>query len=201
MLPAWLISEWTYRASVYAGQVVYLERMIAMVAIVYLTAFLHSRRQVVFGVLFAISAIALIVTTEFLTEGWRDGWPQPHATLPFRFRFGAIALMLLMLALGWMWERRSILPGLAIFVMVFALPWLQTTVHDGTEFTNQDVDAQRAEPLRLRSRRHSSRSCSPPGESAKPPAPSSTTASPSSLSLSAGSTSPASWISSAAHSA
>ncbi|HEY4974729.1 MAG TPA: DUF2157 domain-containing protein, partial [Steroidobacteraceae bacterium] len=113
LAPAWLISEWTYRASVYAGQGVYLERMIAMVAIVYLTAFLHSRRQAVFGVLFAISAIALIVTTEFLTEGWRDGWPQPHATLPFRFRFGAIALMLLMLALGWMWERRSILPGLA----------------------------------------------------------------------------------------
>jgi len=108
--------------------------MIAMVAIVYLTAFLHSRKQVVFGVLFAASAIALMVTTELLTDGWRDGWPQPHATLPFRFRFGAIALMLLMLALGWVWERRSIVPG---FVMVFALPWLQTTVRDQNEFTRQ----------------------------------------------------------------
>src|SRR5580658_5948772 len=38
LAPAWLISEWTYRASVYAGEGVYLERMIAMVAIVYLTA-------------------------------------------------------------------------------------------------------------------------------------------------------------------
>jgi uncharacterized membrane protein len=137
LAPAWLISEWTYRASVYAGQDVYLERMIAMVAIVYLTAFLHSRKQAVFGVLFAVSAIALIVTTEFLTEGWRDGWLQPHATLPFRFRFGAIALMLLILSLGWMWEHRSVIPGLAIFVMVFTLPWLQTTVHDQNEFSRQ----------------------------------------------------------------
>lgn len=136
LAPAWLISEWTYRASVYTGQDVYLERMIAMVAIVYLTAFLHSRKQAVFGVLFAVSAITLIVTTGILAEGWDGGWRTTIA-LPLRFRFGAIALMLCMLALGWLWERRSVIPGLAIFVMVFALPWLQTTLRDQNEFTNQ----------------------------------------------------------------
>jgi uncharacterized membrane protein len=136
LAPAWLISEWTYRASPYSGQDVYLCRMIALVAIVYLTAFLHSRKQVVFGVLFAVSAIALIVTTELLTEGWNDWWHTP-APLPLRFRLAAIALMLAMLAVGWLWDRRSFLPGLAIFVMVFALPWLQTTVHDHYEFNQQ----------------------------------------------------------------
>jgi uncharacterized membrane protein len=136
LAPAWLISEWTYRASVYAGQDVYLERMIAMVAIVYLTAFLHSRKQAVFGVLFAVSSIVLIVTTGILAEGWNDGWRTP-AALPLRFRFGAIALMLGMLALGWLWERRSVIPGVIIFVMVFALPWLRTTLRDQNEFTNQ----------------------------------------------------------------
>jgi uncharacterized membrane protein len=137
LAPAWLISEWTYRASVYAGQDVYLERMIAMVAIVYLTAFLHSRKQVVFGVLFAVSAIALIVTTGVLADGWSDYSWRVHAALPFRFRLGAFALMLLMLGVGWLWERRSVIPGLLILVMVFALPWLRTTLRDHNEFTNQ----------------------------------------------------------------
>lgn len=136
LAPAWIICEWTYRASVYSGQDIYLERVIAMVAIVYLTAFLHSRKEVVFGVLFSLSAIALIITTGLLAAGWSDGWHTPPA-LPLRFRLGAIALMLLMLALGWIWERRSIIPALAVLVMVFALPWLQASVHDRYEFTTQ----------------------------------------------------------------
>jgi uncharacterized membrane protein len=52
-------------------------------------------------------------------------------------RIGSIVLMLLMLAAGWWWERRSLLPGLVVLGMVFALPWLQTIVHDQNEFSHQ----------------------------------------------------------------
>jgi uncharacterized membrane protein len=137
LAPAWLISEWTYRASVYHGQEVYLARMIAVLAVVYLTAFVHTRKQVVFGVLFGVSAIALVVTTNVLTDGW-DRWSwSPHPALPLGLRIGSIVLMLLMLAAGWWWERRSLLPGLVVLGMVFALPWLQTIVHDQNEFSHQ----------------------------------------------------------------
>jgi hypothetical protein len=71
LVPAWLVSEWTYRAGDYSGSEVYLARMVAVIAAVYLTAYLHSRRKVVFGILFAVSGVALAITTGFLSEGWR----------------------------------------------------------------------------------------------------------------------------------
>ena len=68
LVPAWLISEWTYRANVYSGSDVFLYRMIAVIAAVYLTAYLHSRRRVVFGILFAVAGIALAFATGVLAE-------------------------------------------------------------------------------------------------------------------------------------
>src|SRR5271170_5822364 len=47
LVPAWLISEWMDRASVFQGASVYLARVIAVLATVYLTGFLHSRKRVV----------------------------------------------------------------------------------------------------------------------------------------------------------
>lgn len=137
LAPAWLISEWTYRASVYPGGEIYLERMAAVVAIVYLTAFVHFRKQVVFGVLFAVSAVALIITTTVLSDGWTSWYKKTQVPLPSDLRVVAIVFMLLMLAIGWAWERRSVIPGLAVLCMVFALPWLQTTVHEQVGFRQQ----------------------------------------------------------------
>ncbi len=54
LVPAWLISEWSYWANNFGGFDVYLARMIAVVGAVYLTAFIHSKRQVVFGILFGV---------------------------------------------------------------------------------------------------------------------------------------------------
>jgi uncharacterized membrane protein len=137
LAPAWLISEWTYRASVYHGQEVYLARMIAVLAVVYLTAFVHNRKQVVFGVLFAVSAVALVLTTGYLTDGW-DRWSWlPHPALPLRLRIVALVLMLFMIAIGWICEKRSLLPTLMVLGTVYALPWLQTVIHDQNEFTHQ----------------------------------------------------------------
>ena len=137
LAPAWLISEWSYRASVYRGEEVYLARMIALLAAVYLVSFVHSRRLVVFGVLFAVSGIALVVSTEILSGGW-DRWSyQPQPALPLRLRILAMAVMLMILAAGWVWEKKSVLPGLVMMGAVFALPWLQTEVKEYNDYSHK----------------------------------------------------------------
>ena len=67
LAPAWLLSEWGERTGPYAGSEVYVARMLTVLGMVYLTAFVHSRRRVVAGVLFG--AGALLVTGS--VGGWR----------------------------------------------------------------------------------------------------------------------------------
>jgi len=130
--PAWLISEWTYRAGLYSGFDVYLWRMIAVLAAVYLTAYLHSRRRVVFGILFAASAIALAIATGVLgEEGWRwlyYGWGHDWGFVPLSLRMGAYAILLLTLVFAWLVDKKSVLPAAVVAAMAFALPWLRVTV-------------------------------------------------------------------------
>jgi uncharacterized membrane protein len=128
LAPAWLICEWTYRANTYGGGNVYCARMIAVLAAVYLTAFVHSRQRVVAGILFGVSAAALIVTTVILAEdAWRSYYGQ--SALPLSLRVSAIVIMLMMMSLGWLADKRSALPVLAVATMSFALPWLQANIH------------------------------------------------------------------------
>jgi len=133
LAPAWLISEWTYRASVYRGSEVYCLRMVAVIAAVYLTAFVHSRRPAVWGILFGVSAVVLIATTSMLGEGWGQyAWAaENHPALPIGLRIAAVAIMVLTICAGALWERRSVLPVLAVAAMSFALPWLQTKIEVG----------------------------------------------------------------------
>ena len=140
LVPAWLISEWTYRASVYSGNDVYLGRMIAVLAGVYLTAFLHSQRRVVFGILFAIAGIALVVSTAMLAEGFRGnyyGFGHDWGFVPLPLRVAAYVILALSLALAWLLDRRSLVPAVAITAMTFAVPWLHTVIteHNGLAMT------------------------------------------------------------------
>ena len=59
LLPAWIVCEWIARTDGYRGSELMSIRMIAVIAAVYLTAFLGSQRKLVGGVLFAAGAIAL----------------------------------------------------------------------------------------------------------------------------------------------
>jgi uncharacterized membrane protein len=121
LVPAWLISEWSYWANNFGGFEVYLARMIAVVAAAYLTAFIHSKRQVVFGILFGVAGIALIVAVGVVSDGWSswESWPG----LSWGLRLVAIAVMIATIAVGWMWERRSVIPAVAVAPMMFVLPW------------------------------------------------------------------------------
>ena len=127
LVPAWIICEWSYWASNFGGFEVYLARMIAVVAAVYLTAFIHSKREVVFGILFGVAGVALIVAVGIESDGW-SSW-YAHPALPGSLRVAAIAVMSATIAVGWMWERRSVIPAAAVTAMMFVLPWLRAKVH------------------------------------------------------------------------
>ena len=126
LVPAWIICEWSYWASNFGGFDVYLARMIAVVAAVYLTAFIHSKRKVVFGILYGAAAIALVVAVGIVSEGWQSWYAHPR--LPLGLRLAAMAVMLATIAAGWMWERQSVIPVTAVLAMMFVLPWLRAMV-------------------------------------------------------------------------
>jgi uncharacterized membrane protein len=126
LVPAWLISEWSYWASDFGGFEVYLARMIAVVAAVYLTAFIHSRRKAVAGILFGVAAVALVIAVGFASDGWQSWYAHPQ--LPLGLRVAAIAVMVATVAAGWIWERSSVIPAVAVIAMMFALQWLRAKV-------------------------------------------------------------------------
>jgi uncharacterized membrane protein len=130
LVPAWLISEWMYRASVYDGAHVYLARMIAVLAAVYLTGFLHSRKRVMFGILLGVSAVVLCICVGVLSEGWMYyGYGQHQwGFLPAHLRVIALVILLVTVGFGWYIGRKSVVPAGVVAVMAFVLPWAQTVV-------------------------------------------------------------------------
>ncbi len=131
LVPAWLISEWMYRTSVYNGADVYLARMVAVVAAVYLTGFLHSQRRVVFGILFGVSGVVLCVCVGVLRDGWayyHYGFGHDWGLVPLGLRIVAFVILAATVGFGWYVGKQSVVPALAVGVMVFVLPWAQTVV-------------------------------------------------------------------------
>jgi uncharacterized membrane protein len=127
LVPAWIICEWSYWASNFGGFEVYLARLIAVVAAVYLTAFVHSKRKVVFGTLFGAGAIALVVAVGIVSDGWRSWFAHPR--MPLTLEITAMVVMIAVVIVGVTWEKRSVIPVVAVIAMMYALPWLRAMVH------------------------------------------------------------------------
>ena len=72
LIPSWLICEWSFAADNHIGSDVYMGRFLFVWAILYLTLFIDTRRRIVRGVLFGISAIAAIVSMFFLLNSWHS---------------------------------------------------------------------------------------------------------------------------------
>jgi uncharacterized membrane protein len=68
LAPAWIVCEWSARTDGYQGSQLFMMRMVVVFAAVYLTAFLQSKKQVVFDLLFGTASVTLIVGTAFLTD-------------------------------------------------------------------------------------------------------------------------------------
>jgi uncharacterized membrane protein len=122
LIPAWLISEFSYYAEDHIGQGAYVGRFLFVWAVIYLTFFLGSRRKAVQGILFAVAAIGSIVGVVMMLEGWRSWGSQ--TSLPWGLRVWAwtiIALLPLIVAL--VRFTRSFIPVAAAVVFCIALPW------------------------------------------------------------------------------
>ncbi len=97
LLPAWILSEWWARTDGYRDATLFETRMVASFAALYLTAFIGSKKEFVFGVLFAAAAIALTISVPFLSADmvfWYVFWYNGANTHAMPWHLSVV---------GWCW--------------------------------------------------------------------------------------------------
>ncbi len=108
LVPAWIVCEWTDRTHLYDGSDLYMARILAVIGAVYLAAFLHSRKRVVFGILFSVGAIVLPISVGLLIEGWNGiGYQQQWGFVPLSYRVAVIVITLIAIALATLRDKQS----------------------------------------------------------------------------------------------
>jgi uncharacterized membrane protein len=133
LVPAWIVSEWADRTNPYDGSEIYIARIVAVIGAVYIAAFLHSRKRVVFGILFSVGALLIPISVGVLSEGWNAfGYRHQWGFVPLSYRLAAIAIVLAAIAIGAIREKQSAIPALVIAALVWALPWTQRIITVGT---------------------------------------------------------------------
>jgi uncharacterized membrane protein len=150
LVPAWIISEWTYRTSAYDGAIVYLTRMLAVIGAVYLSAFLYQRKRIVFGILFAAGAVLIPISIGILASlGWQPSYGQELGFIPLSYRIVAMGILLLAILLGAWMDRRSLVPSVITAFVAMILPWTLrvTTLHTMHSTFNRTQTGLVAYPL------------------------------------------------------
>lgn len=125
LFPAWLICEWSFRAEGFRDNQVMLFRMVLTLAAFFLTAFLHSRKKVMGGLLFAVSTVAGTIAIGVLSEGpvWQSYLNEPMS--PWELRIGGwLLIALLPLALAFWQHRATSMYVAAAVLTAIALPHL-----------------------------------------------------------------------------
>ena len=129
LVPAWIVCEWIQRTDGYGGSEVYIARIGAVLAAVYLVAFLHARRRAVSGILFAVGAVMLPVSVAMLSHGWIDASnDQEWGFVPPMYRFAAFAIIVALVVVGFVLDKRSAVPTLVIAGLALGLPWTQKII-------------------------------------------------------------------------
>lgn len=146
LFPSWLICEWSYAAENHIGQEVYIGRFLFVWAVLYLTLFIGTERRIVRGILFAVSAVALVTSVFLMLEGWHSWYGmQPFPALHIRvwgwIDIAAIPLLFSLVAL-----RKSMVPVLAAIAFVIALPWCMRVWVEHYPFGNNYSSYTRDEP-------------------------------------------------------
>ena len=124
LVPTWLVCEWSFHATGYAFIELYGSRMTVVIAAVLLTGFIRYKRRGVFWALFVAGALDLLCSIPMLSQGWTNYEHQPP--LPLSLRLASIAVIVVTIAGGWLWERRNLLPVLAAAAMSYLVPWRTT---------------------------------------------------------------------------
>jgi uncharacterized membrane protein len=125
LVPAWILSEFSYAAEGHIGENVYFGRFLIVWAVLYLTFFLGSKRRIVQGILFAVAAIASVVGIVVqLLDGWSSWGNQTYLPLGLR-TWGWIDIAVLPILFAVFKLRKSMIPVLAALAFSVALPWCQ----------------------------------------------------------------------------
>jgi uncharacterized membrane protein len=145
LFPAWILSEFSFAAERHIGESVYVGRFLIVWAVLYLTFFLGSRRKVVQGVLFAAAAIASLVGTVTLLEGWLS-WGQ-QTFLSFGTRgWGWVDIAVLPLCIALIKLRKSLVPVAVAIAFSIPLPWCQRVWTEYYNYGNSHGSYVRNEP-------------------------------------------------------
>jgi len=126
LVPAWIVCEWSARTDGYRGSELFAERMVMVFAALYLTAFLQTKKKLVFGLLFGAASVALVVSTAMLTEfywGWYD-WEKTPKMPASLLLLGWLCIAVLPLLVGWRLYRPSVLPVMVALLVAVILPHL-----------------------------------------------------------------------------
>ena len=123
LFPAWIFCEFEFYAEGHIGLDVYQGRFLIVWAMLYLTAFLGSKHRIAQGILFAASAIAAIVGTAIMLDGWTS-WSSSQTFLPFHLRvWGWVVIAVLPLLFALFRLRKSFVPVAGAVVFIVVLPW------------------------------------------------------------------------------
>lgn len=127
LLPAWIFCELGFRMQGHIGDDVYMGRLCFLWAVLYLTFFAGSRRNVVQGILFAASAIAAVTGIVFMLSSWIS-WNSEQSFIPFGTRVWAwIAIAAVPLLIAAFHGHKGLIPIAMTIGFVIALPWCYST--------------------------------------------------------------------------
>ncbi len=129
LLPAWILCEWGVRTDGYAWSDVYLGRMLAVIAALYLTAFLNSKKRLVDGLCIAVGTIAMVIAVVVLADRGSFG---VGGSLPMKFRVAAWLVILAVFVVAAIFHRASLLPVAATLAWSLVLPFARHWTTEGT---------------------------------------------------------------------
>ena len=130
LVPAWILGEWWARTAGYRGSDLYGARMLATFAALYLTAFVGSRKRLVFALLFSAASIALAVSIVILMGNhslWYNWQAEPEMLrITLIAGWGWIAVVPLLAA--WRLRPSSIAPVVVVLLTAIVLPHLTRVI-------------------------------------------------------------------------
>ncbi len=146
LVPAWILSEFSYAADGHIGEWVYVGRFLVVWATLYLTFFLGSRRKIVQGILFAVAAIFSVVGIVNLLDGWSSWGSQAYLPLGLR-TWGWVDIAVVPLFFALFKIRKSAIPVMIALAFSTALPWCQRIWTQTYDYGSQDRGSYvRSEP-------------------------------------------------------
>jgi uncharacterized membrane protein len=142
LFPAWIICEWSYSAQGHIGEYVYIGRILVTWGVLYLVAFVDSPRKVVHGICFTVAAIASLVGTVMMMEGWQSGWRTGTFLTHGSTIWGWIIIAALPLLFAALRMRKILLPVGVGILFALALPWCNDHLK-GTAYAGQTYNYDR----------------------------------------------------------